>query len=183
MRYLPLISMAILLGACGKQQAKMDYPVAPADSTTYEVFGMTVSDAYRPLENDTAAATLEWVKAENELTNEYLSQIPCEEGGAAGGTDRALGIGSVKGGSRPHQAIYVGRVDMGISISADCVPAELIRAKPDNVILLHNCTSFHIVAFGLDFGKGKASEGCRPGGCRQFLCLQYHRNLNMSMLL
>ena len=37
---------------------------------------MTVSDAYRPLENDTAAATLEWVKAENELTNEYLSQIP-----------------------------------------------------------------------------------------------------------
>ena len=68
--------MALLLGSCAKQQAKLEYPAAPCDSTTYEAFGMTVSDAYRPLENDTAAATLEWVKAENELTNEYLSQIP-----------------------------------------------------------------------------------------------------------
>ena len=76
MRYLPFLSMALLLGSCAKQQAKLEYPAAPCDSTTYEAFGMTVSDAYRPLENDTAAATLEWVKAENELTNEYLSQIP-----------------------------------------------------------------------------------------------------------
>ena len=68
--------MALLLGSCGKQQAKIEYPQAPADSTVYEVFGIQVADPYRPLENDTAAATLEWVKAENEVTQKYLSQIP-----------------------------------------------------------------------------------------------------------
>ena len=33
-------------------------------------------DPYRPLENDTSAATLAWVEAENAVTQEYLSQIP-----------------------------------------------------------------------------------------------------------
>ena len=37
---------------------------------------MTVNDPYRPLENDTAAATLAWVEAENKVTQNYLSQIP-----------------------------------------------------------------------------------------------------------
>ena len=76
MRYLPLLAMAITLGSCSKQKATLEYPAAPADSTTYEVFGMTVDDRYRPLENDTAEATLRWVEAENRLTQDYLSKIP-----------------------------------------------------------------------------------------------------------
>ena len=44
--------------------------------TTDNYFGHEVADPYRPLENDTAAATLAWVEAENELTQDYLSQIP-----------------------------------------------------------------------------------------------------------
>ncbi len=39
-------------------------------------FGTEVRDPYRPLENDTAEATLQWVKAENDLTEAYLSEIP-----------------------------------------------------------------------------------------------------------
>ncbi len=76
MRIIPFLAMAALLpGACSKQ-AKIEYPSAPNDSTSYEAFGMTVNDPYRPLENDTAAATLAWVEAENKVTQDYLSQIP-----------------------------------------------------------------------------------------------------------
>lgn len=54
----------------------MKYPAAPTDNTVEEYFGMKVADPYRPLENDTADATLAWVKAQNALTQDYLSEIP-----------------------------------------------------------------------------------------------------------
>lgn len=53
-----------------------EYPAAPKDNTADTYFGMKVADPYRPLENDTAAATLEWVKAENALTRSYLDAVP-----------------------------------------------------------------------------------------------------------
>ena len=59
---------------------RIDYPEAPQDSTVYDAFGRTVDDRYRPLENDTAAATVAWVEAENAVTNAYLDRIPFREG-------------------------------------------------------------------------------------------------------
>lgn len=78
MRIYPFIAMATIFAAtgCGNRQNKLEYPQAPQDGTTYTVFDLTVSDPYRPLENDTAEATLAWVKAENELTRSYLDKIP-----------------------------------------------------------------------------------------------------------
>lgn len=76
MRYLNYLAMAALLASCGKQQSTLEYPEAPCDSTVYSAFGHTVSDPYRPLENDTAAATLAWVNAENAVTRNYLDKIP-----------------------------------------------------------------------------------------------------------
>ena len=73
--FITLSAVAVMMAGCGKSQ-KMEYPAAPADSTTYEVFGMTVNDIYRPLENDTAAETLAWVEAENKVTQDYLGKIP-----------------------------------------------------------------------------------------------------------
>ena len=67
--------MAITMASCSKQ-AKITYPEAPSDGTVDNYFGYEVNDPYRPLENDTAAETLEWVKAENAVTQEYLSKIP-----------------------------------------------------------------------------------------------------------
>lgn len=55
---------------------KINYPEAPQDGTVDTIFGMEVSDIYRPLENDTAPATLAWVEAENKVTQDYLSQTP-----------------------------------------------------------------------------------------------------------
>lgn len=80
----PIISLALAGAALAmstscKKSETLNYPAAPSDSTTYEVFGMEVSDPYRPLENDTAAATLAWVEAENNLTQSYLAAIPFRE--------------------------------------------------------------------------------------------------------
>ena len=47
--------------------------------TVDNYFGTKVPDPYRWLENDTTAETAEWVKAENEVTTGYLSQIPFRE--------------------------------------------------------------------------------------------------------
>ncbi len=61
---------------CSCSQSKLSYPAAPSDNTVDNYFGTEVSDKYRPLENDTAEATIQWVKAENEVTESYLSKIP-----------------------------------------------------------------------------------------------------------
>ncbi len=67
------------LAGNARNSLSVPYPEAPSDGTTDTYFGMTASDNYRPLENDTAAATTRWVEAENALTSAYLLQIPFRE--------------------------------------------------------------------------------------------------------
>ena len=74
-RLLPIAMIAIMTASCTKS-AKLEYPAAPTDDTVDNYFGHEVADPYRPLENDTAAATLAWVEAENKVTQDYLSKIP-----------------------------------------------------------------------------------------------------------
>ena len=80
--YFRLLTMASFSGlamSCGSQQS-LKYPQAPKDeSVTDNYEGLVVADPYRPLENDTAPSTLQWVKEENALTESYLSQIPYRE--------------------------------------------------------------------------------------------------------
>ncbi|MCH5228933.1 MAG: S9 family peptidase [Muribaculaceae bacterium] len=75
--------MATLAGitiSCGQNRQQLNYPQAPMDNSVTDNYeGLIVADPYRPLENDTAPATLEWVKAENALTESYLSAIPYRE--------------------------------------------------------------------------------------------------------
>lgn len=53
------------------------YPVTKKDTTVKDdYFGTRVADPYRWLEDDTSEATSAWVKAQNEVTQNYLSQIP-----------------------------------------------------------------------------------------------------------
>lgn len=72
---LPLGAAAAIGTGCSGNKA-LSYPEAPSDNTVDVYFGTEVADPYRPLENDTAEATLEWVKAENAVTRKYMSQIP-----------------------------------------------------------------------------------------------------------
>lgn len=68
--------LVTLIAAYPMNARKTQYPSAPSDGTVYDCFGLRVNDTYRPLENDTSAATLDWVKAENEVTRAYLDAIP-----------------------------------------------------------------------------------------------------------
>lgn len=56
------------------------YPVAPSDNNvTDSYFGIEVADRFRPLENDTADATKQWVREENAITESFLAAIPFRE--------------------------------------------------------------------------------------------------------
>ena len=75
-RLIPTIALMALTAASCSKQTRLTYPQAPTDETVDNYFGHEVADPYRPLENDTAAATLAWVEAENAVTQDYLSKIP-----------------------------------------------------------------------------------------------------------
>jgi prolyl oligopeptidase len=55
----------------------LKYPITKKDSTVKDnYFGTNVADPYRWLENDTSTETGNWVKAQNEVTQGYLTLIP-----------------------------------------------------------------------------------------------------------
>lgn len=58
---------------------KIKYPETRKANTTDTYFGTTVTDPYRWLEDDMSAETAAWVKAQNEVTFNYLEQIPFRE--------------------------------------------------------------------------------------------------------
>ncbi len=72
----------ITLFGCNQQQqperySVKSYPETRKDTTIVDdYFGTKVADPYRWLENDTSAETAAWVKAQTEVTNDYLSHIP-----------------------------------------------------------------------------------------------------------
>lgn len=72
----------LLLSACksmNDKKNKLIYPKAEKQNVIDNYFGTEVADPYRWLEDDTAAKTLEWVDAENAVTNKYLDSIPFRE--------------------------------------------------------------------------------------------------------
>ncbi|MGQ2106550.1 prolyl oligopeptidase family serine peptidase [Ornithobacterium rhinotracheale] len=58
------------------KESVLKYPTTKKENVSYEHFGVKVQDPYRWLEDDRSAETAAWVKAENEVTNAYLAQIP-----------------------------------------------------------------------------------------------------------
>ncbi len=76
------LSTAALLASCGKKQVggePVNYPETQKCDTVDNYFGTEVADPYRWLEDDYSEQTAAWVKAQNELTQSYLSQIPYRE--------------------------------------------------------------------------------------------------------
>ena len=54
----------------------MDYPKTRKADQVDDYHGVQVADPYRWLEDDNSAETLAWVKAENQVTFDYLAKIP-----------------------------------------------------------------------------------------------------------
>ena len=66
-------------GTKSPEKMKIDlkpYPQTAKVDVTDNYHGTEVADPYRWLEDDNSAETAQWVKAENEVTFDYLSQIP-----------------------------------------------------------------------------------------------------------
>ena len=75
MKFTLFTVVALLLTSCNNNTQQLKYPVARKVDTVTNYFGVKVADPYRWLENDTSAETAEWVKAENIITQGYLSKI------------------------------------------------------------------------------------------------------------
>ena len=69
------ISLLILLSTC-ISMAQIKYPKTKKIDQTDNYHGTIVSDPYRWLEDDKSVGTADWVKAQNEVTKDYLSKIP-----------------------------------------------------------------------------------------------------------
>jgi len=75
-------TLVTLTMACGLSMTaqmnptKIQYPQTRKDATTDNYFNTPVPDPYRWLEDDRSAETAAWVKAENEVTFNYLDKIP-----------------------------------------------------------------------------------------------------------
>ena len=89
------IAAGVVLIACGEKNAPNSeedlettqrkeialkaYPGVRKDTIADDYFGTKIRDPYRWLENDTSEETGAWVKAQNEVTFDYLRQIPFRE--------------------------------------------------------------------------------------------------------
>jgi prolyl oligopeptidase len=62
--------------AMGQNTQPLSYPVARKTDQIDTYHGTQVADPYRWLEDDRSAETADWVKAENNVTFDYLTQIP-----------------------------------------------------------------------------------------------------------
>ena len=80
MRYFLSIQVYLLMSsfivAHGQNTQLITYPKARKTNQVDTYHGTQVADPYRWLEDDRSVETADWVKAENNVTFEYLAQIP-----------------------------------------------------------------------------------------------------------
>ena len=77
MKKLTILLSFLLLCSCNTTpNNKLDYPVTEKGTVVANYFGTEVADPYRWLEDDLSKETAEWVEAQNEVTFNYLEQIP-----------------------------------------------------------------------------------------------------------
>ncbi|WP_428743425.1 prolyl oligopeptidase family serine peptidase [Tenacibaculum sp.] len=81
---LPLICAGTIFVSCkeekqSKNNISVNYPETTKKPVVDEYFGTKVTDNYRWLEDDKSKETEAWVKAENEVTFDYLNKIPYRE--------------------------------------------------------------------------------------------------------
>ena len=82
MKQLLIITAALIVAGCQsnqKQTTAITYPTAKTVDSADVFYGIKVPDPYRWLEDYSSPATKEWIKAENEVTDNYLEKIPFRE--------------------------------------------------------------------------------------------------------
>ncbi|HVI49121.1 MAG TPA: prolyl oligopeptidase family serine peptidase [Chitinophaga sp.] len=71
-----ILSMSIMTTQAMGQAPSIIYPDTKKVDTVDDYHGTKIADPYRWLENDHSEETSQWVKAENKITEAYLSSIP-----------------------------------------------------------------------------------------------------------
>lgn len=71
-----LIGLQLLIVGCVSTPKKINYPQTDKIAVVTNYFGTDVVDNYRWLEDDFSPETASWVKEENQVTFDYLDQIP-----------------------------------------------------------------------------------------------------------
>ena len=71
-----IMCAALLIAGSAAAQQKINYPQAKTVDVVDDYFGTKVADPYRWLEDDNSSETAQWVQAENDITQAYLSKIP-----------------------------------------------------------------------------------------------------------
>ena len=76
-----LFAVVFQLLSCNQPEStqQLTYPITDKVDTVDQYFDTEVSDPYRWLEDDRSEKTGQWVKAQNEVTSAYLSQIDFKE--------------------------------------------------------------------------------------------------------
>ncbi len=72
------LNVLIMLSSCNETKTSdepLKYPETKKCDTVDNYFGTAVADPYRWLEDDFSDETANWVKAQNEVTNNYLAKI------------------------------------------------------------------------------------------------------------
>jgi prolyl oligopeptidase len=80
---IPILFIPIMLLSCKEEmkqrEIKVAYPETAKKAVVENYFETEVTDNYRWLEDDRSTETEDWVKAENEVTFNYLDKIPYRE--------------------------------------------------------------------------------------------------------
>ncbi len=79
MRPLPSFLTACLATAVAATANALEYPEAPMSEVKDTYFGTVVADPYRALEEVNAPETLRWVRAQNAISQPFLSALPQRE--------------------------------------------------------------------------------------------------------
>jgi prolyl oligopeptidase len=73
------LATLVVSGLNAQNNYPMNYPTTQTALQEDNYFGNIVKDPYRWLEDDRSEATGKWVKTQNEVTNQFLNQIPYRE--------------------------------------------------------------------------------------------------------
>ena len=71
-KFYVLFFLVSILNGCGEGTIKMDYPETKKLDLVETIFGETIEDPYRWLEDFTSIESREWVEKQNTLTDKFL---------------------------------------------------------------------------------------------------------------
>ncbi len=168
MRYFSSFQLILMVSttvAVGQNTQPLSYPTARKTDQVDTYHGTQVNDPYRWLEDDRSAETADWVKAENNVTFDYLAQIPYRKQ-MQDRLEQVYNYPKYSTPSRKGEWYYFSKND-GLQNQAVLYRQEGLDAKPEVVIdpnKLSTDGTTRLGAFSLSKDGKYAVVGLSKGG-------------------